>query len=1248
METTSSELFGWSTYFVGTIKLNKFEKKNRMKIEIKSINSSISKAYLSKNQFLDEINLFKENYLKLFQNIKATDNEETLKDYINKFLDNTYYKNKFAIKENINNCDLVIYNGNSESDKIGVIIETKAIKNNAEMISENDFNKKGFHELILYFLDERITNSNIEIKNLIITNSKDWFVFDASEFERIFFHNKQLQKNFADWNNKKLLNNKRDWFYNEIAKPFIENSDETIFCTHFQLSENIEFSESYLVELYKIFSPEHLLKLPFANDSNTLNLDFYSELLHIIGLYETKDNARKIERLPAKDRYEGSFLENIIYIMESDDVLQKIENPQEFGQTNEEQIFSIALELCLTWVNRIIFLKLLESQLVKYNNNDSEFVFLTHEKIKDFETLKELFFEVLAVTPHDRRSNLKEKYQKVPYLNSSLFEPTVLEKEAVKINHLKQNTELPISNTSVLKDANGKKITGKLPVLKYFLDFLDSYNFASDRKIEIQEKQKTLINSAVLGLIFEKLNGYKEGSFFTPGYVTMYICRETIRNTVVQKFNTTFGWKCKTIIDIRNNLVKHDIDYQKANKTFNSIHICDPAVGSGHFLVSALNEMIAIKSEIKIIIDKNGEILGNVYCEVENDELFITHFDKLFSYNFHDKENQRIQETLFNEKRTIIENCLFGVDINPKSVQICRLRLWIELLKNAYYKPAPAMHAHSLQQTHSQQRELETLPNIDINIKCGNSLVSFFNFNGNEFSNGQLSKIQKFTKEYKTQVALYKDATEKKEKEKIVNHIKTLRQHFIDYANPNDKEYKELKKKESEHGLMPLFFNKDEQIQWQMKQTRLQKEITELQKNIETKHKNLYYNAFEWRFEFPEVLDDNGYFIGFDAIVGNPPYIYARNRGINEHLKKYYYENYNYQSSQLNTFGLFIEKSFLLTNKTGNLGFIVPNNLLTLDDYLNIRKFILDNTGNILVTNNLDKVFEKANVDTCIINFNKLVNEKITIAEMKEEKISFSIDIEKKQILAPEYFFTIKNFKNKEIESIIKKIETNSVLLKEIATISTGLKVYQTGKGKPAQTDEIKKNRKFHSSESHNKNYGKYLHGSDVSRYLIKWSGEYLNYGEWIAEPRKSVPFIGKRILVRQIPSKMPYSINATITEEQYYHDINSMVIFNSKQYDLKYILAILNSKLISYWFQIKYDKLQRNIFPQFRVKELAKFPILKIDVKDKNYIELLNFVEIIYQKKDIEAHSNKIDKLVYKLYNLSKDEIKIIENETA
>jgi type II restriction/modification system DNA methylase subunit YeeA len=192
-----------------------------------------------------------------------------------------------------------------------------------------------------------------------------------------------------------------------------------------------------------------------------------------------------------------------------------------------------------------------------------------------------------------------------------------------------------------------------------------------------------------------------------------------LRQLVVDKFNSIYG--CSDYEALKENIdYKDKARRQQANDIINSIRICDPAVGSGHFLVAALNELIAIKRDLRILQDCTEEHrrIEDYDIKVENDELVITDGrGKLYQYDPVKQENKLLQESLFEEKRIIIENCLFGVDLNPNSVEICRLRLWIELLKSAYYIK------------YGEDRQLlQTLPNIDINIKVGNSLSSAFAF----------------------------------------------------------------------------------------------------------------------------------------------------------------------------------------------------------------------------------------------------------------------------------------------------------------------------------------------------------------------------------------------------------------------------------------------------------------------------------------------------------------------------------------
>jgi hypothetical protein len=252
---------------------------------------------------------------------------------------------------------------------------------------------------------------------------------------------------------------------------------------------------------------------------------------------------------------------------------------------------------------------------------------------------------------------------------------------------------------------------------------------------------------------------------------------------------------------------------------------------------------------------------------------------------------------------------------------------------------------------------------------------------------------------------------------------------------------------------------------------------------------------------------------------------------------------------------------------------------------------------------------------------------------------------------------------------VLNKIASKSLPLSKFCTVSTGLKAYQTGKGYPKQTDYQKQTRAFHANSKKSKTYGKYLDGVDVRRYEIVWSGEYLSYGDWLAEPRKSVPFWGDRILVRQIPAKPPYLVHAAFTDKSFYNDINSMVAFQPiGDISLKYLLGLINSKLLSFWFSNTFDKLQRKIFPQFKVGELGTFPICAINFSDAGskarYERLVKEVErmlLLHREqqhaqtehdktliqRQVRAADRQIDQLVFQLYGLTDEEISLIEKST-
>jgi type II restriction/modification system DNA methylase subunit YeeA len=234
----------------------------------------------------------------------------------------------------------------------------------------------------------------------------------------------------------------------------------------------------------------------------------------------------------------------------------------------------------------------------------------------------------------------------------------------------------------------------------------------------------------------------------------------------------------------------------------------------------------------------------------------------LFAYNPKNKESQRVQEALFHEKQTIIEGCLFGVDINPNSVKICQLRLWIELLKNAYYRV---------------DGNLETLPNIDINIKCGNSLISRF---GLDVDVKQVLQKQKFSiEQYRNAVQTYRSAESKAQKREMENLIAKIKKSFKITLQGIDPKKTKVRRLEGEiENLQDQKWiiepTKEERKVQERKIAKLNIEIAKLNVEIEDiESGKIYKNTLEWRFEFPEVLNDAGDFVGFDVVIGNPPYI---------------------------------------------------------------------------------------------------------------------------------------------------------------------------------------------------------------------------------------------------------------------------------------------------------------------------------------------------------------------------------------
>ena len=442
-------------------------------LNIQTPRKALNKAYLKVKPCREHVDLFKRELQKLIRSLRPDESEEFNKNLISAFLRETYYKSDYFMNTKNRN-DLVIHNGKRDKDSVGVLIETKRPANKSEMLNRDNLNTKALQELLLYYLDERIGAGNDELKHLVATNGYEWFIFDAQVFEKTFAHDKKLVAKYKDFRAGRLSDTNTDHFYKEIAAPYIAEHADSLVYTWFDIRdyENVlknAGKESRLVPLLKILSPEHLLKLPFLNDSNSLDRSFYTELLYIIGLSEIKSGGKKlIQRFPEKERKSGSLLENTISQLDSLGKMDRFRGKQAYGTNNDERIFTVALELVLTWVNRILFLKLLEGQLIAYNQTQASLAatpgtaedrrrqtvdrlsdnnpstinpqpsplhlqpstshltpphsFLHAERIQNLDDLSTLFFQVLAQKPENRRERVSERFGDIPYLNSSLFE----------------------------------------------------------------------------------------------------------------------------------------------------------------------------------------------------------------------------------------------------------------------------------------------------------------------------------------------------------------------------------------------------------------------------------------------------------------------------------------------------------------------------------------------------------------------------------------------------------------------------------------------------------------------------------------------------------------------------------------------------------------------------------------------------------------------------------------------------------
>nr|WP_232086786.1 TaqI-like C-terminal specificity domain-containing protein [Helicobacter winghamensis] len=1265
-----------------------------------------------------------------------------------------YHQNKANKNSAI---DLVLKNSDNS---VEVIFEVKIPNNRNEMFSTQNTTAKAMCEAILYYIRER-ENGNVDLKFIVLTDFFNFYIFKAKEFEKLFYKNPHIKKIY---NNKNLISNNKDFydelerllhsekFFSGITPPKDDDKGlwgKFLYGLHIDLRLFENDSKKHK-NIFKVFHRDYLLS-EYRPDSNRINQRFFDELLFVLGLkQDSKTNKIEI------DTEQNTSLITTIYAKLT----------EKLGDSTE--LFDKSMELLIVWLNRILFLKLIETNLSHFNSENGFQPFLTKEKIKDFKTLEHLFFEVLAKDYATRKEDKGFNY--IPYLNSSLFLRKALESH-FSIKDLDNFDITPYSNTQVRDINTHKKITNKLPFLEYLFDFLNAFDFGKDfekhpkskqdkQTQEAQEKGEisdsdNAMDSRILGLVFENLNGFKEGSFYTPGFITEYMCKESLEKIILEKFNKLFSANAQDLQNARE-LLKLELKSgntqakAKLKEALLSIKVCDPSVGSGHFLASALN-YLCYYFDYFTLVD-----LENINLSVENDTL---------KQGFHYKrprdekeQTHKNQQALFNLKKEIIESCLFGVDINPISCEIARLRLWIELLKNSYYtefKSDPSIH------------KLETLPNIDINIKCGNSLISRFDLqeydehnkpkihtlawltnNNTNFANNFKEQI----KNYKQQVNLYKNALgNKKDIADKIEVIKTLFRNHLVMVSPIATELESnLCKFVQKYGdetfdietpfgmeMIKIIRKKNQEQKGFRFQPTLEnpnpspidKKANDLLQTIKKDYEaleSLKEDSFEWRFAFPEVLDSNGDFLGFDLVIGNPPYI--RQEEI-KHLKPQLQKAFRIYKGTSDIYTYFYEQGHKILKHNGILSFITSNKYCRAGYGEPLREFLLEATALLYyIELNGIKVFDSASVDTSILSFIKTTpDSKHTFDFAHPKDYDTKANVPLQEYITPQSLLQSSLTK----ESFIFQDSTNAALKAKIEAIGTPLKEWdisinygiKTGYNEAFIIDSAKRDEILRNCVSENERQRTselikpILRGRDIKRYSYEWAGLWIinTHNGYKDSNNNKIPPIDiadypalkahldthwDKIAKRTDKGETPYNLrncayleefekekivyqtlartgNAFQFDNSSYFVPNSCYIITSNKVNLKYLLGLLNSKMMLYYLDNIFSKLD-NTGWQWILSSVEKLPIPQITESNKPLCdEIIKCVDKILEikachtealaevskntksKKDISPTAqndkadstldtskleSKLDSLVYKLYNLTNDEIEIIK----
>ena len=780
------------------------------------------------------------------------------------------------------------------------------------------------------------------------------------------------------------------------------------------------------------------------------------------------------------------------------------------------------------------------------------------------DVLEPLFFNTL----NERRTNdladprLGDNV-KIPYLNGGLFDKDELDK---------------------------KDIDFPYDFFKELMDFFAMYNFTIDENDP--EDSEIGIDPEMLGHIFENLleDNKDKGAFYTPKEIVQYMSKES----VAQYLKSNTPDELHTAIDslIKQRVVEPVLQNKEnarlVNKVLSVVKVCDPAIGSGAFPMGVLNVLFDCRHLLYGFIGKNED----------------------FSYA--------------KVKRDIIQNNIYGVDIEKGAVDIARLRFWLALVVD--------------------ENEPQPLPNLDYKIMCGDSLLHRFALDA-PFQNVLKDYNQKNGTHYKLDdyrqwVYDYTDISDHTQKDDFRKRIEDIKRAVK--TELNDKEKGKIAKVRGAIANLQMgdFFG-DKKKENERKIKALQKELKALeQQRAEIESNKIYDQAFEWRFEFPALLDKNGVFTGFDIVIGNPPYVLVQTFN-NPALENLYKDKYEVASYKIDLYHLFLEAGCNLLCNNGVLSFINPTTFLTNNYTQPLRDLLLSKTIILSIINIGDNVFN-ASVNTGIEIIKKTLKEDNILnyyyAEYENDKLSVKIisSVQQRDYLKAEKHI-IQPITSNESYHLLQKIESKSKLLKEFASVNFGMQL----RNRKIYTNDVLVSP---SPDALTPYHRKCLTGKDILGYVTLWNNRYCYFNEearcggcWI----ESLHNTKNKILVRQVGSVPVCGI-----DKKGLAVLNSAFMIVCRRINPFGTLGILNSKLIKFYWQQKFED-KRKTFPKIKGTYLELLPIIPPTDEITRLVDSIVSLKEESLSNDTSVFEQQIDLLVYHLYGLTYDEVLIVDPET-